>query len=88
MQREYYVNDNGRQMDILALCVWLRYLELCGESPHFPENGYRGEYIYDIRPPRSVQRMETSGVSPAWKLKTACRFRWRRVATGKSTSMR
>lgn len=47
-QREYYVNDNGRQMDILAVCVWLRYLELCGETPQFPENGYRGEYIYDI----------------------------------------
>ena len=47
-QREYYVNDNGRQMDILAACVWLRYLELCGETTHFPENGYRGEYIYDI----------------------------------------
>jgi len=48
VQREYYVNDNGRQMDILALCVWLRYLELCGENVGFPENGYRGEYIYDI----------------------------------------
>ena len=48
VQREYYVNDNGRQMDILALCVWLRYLELCGESTQFPENGYRGDYIYDI----------------------------------------
>ena len=48
VQREYYVNDNGRQMDILAVCVWLRYLELCGESVDFPENGYRGEYIYDI----------------------------------------
>ena len=48
VQREYYVNDNGRQMDILALCVWLRYLELCGESIQFPENGYRGDYIYDI----------------------------------------
>ena len=48
VQREYYVNDNGRQMDILALCVWLRYLELCGEETQFPENGYRGEYIYDI----------------------------------------
>lgn len=47
-QREYYVNDNGRQMDILAVCVWLRYLELCGEKVAFPENGYRGEYIYDI----------------------------------------
>jgi arginyl-tRNA synthetase len=48
VQREYYVNDNGRQMDILALSVWLRYLELCGEAVSFPENGYQGEYIYDI----------------------------------------
>ncbi|MFC1701332.1 arginine--tRNA ligase [Pseudomonadota bacterium] len=48
VQREYYVNDNGRQMDILAASVWLRYLELCGEKLSFPENGYRGEYIYDI----------------------------------------
>ena len=48
VQREYYVNDNGRQMDILAASVWLRYLELCGEDLSFPENAYRGEYIYDI----------------------------------------
>jgi arginyl-tRNA synthetase len=48
IQREYYVNDNGRQMDILAVSVWLRYLELCGEQARFPDNGYRGEYIYDI----------------------------------------
>jgi arginyl-tRNA synthetase len=48
VQREYYVNDNGRQMDILAVSVWLRYLELCGEQLRFPENGYRGDYIYDI----------------------------------------
>jgi len=48
VQREYYVNDNGRQMDILAVSVWIRYLELCGEQIRFPENGYRGDYIYDI----------------------------------------
>lgn len=48
VQREYYVNDNGRQMDILAASVWLRYLELCGEQLRFPENGYRGDYIYNI----------------------------------------
>jgi arginyl-tRNA synthetase len=48
VQREYYVNDNGRQMDILAVCVWLRYLELCGEQVKFPSNGYRGDYIYSI----------------------------------------
>lgn len=46
--REYYVNDAGRQMNILAVSVWLRYLELCGESIPFPENAYRGDYVVDI----------------------------------------
>ena len=45
---EYYVNDAGRQMDILATSVWLRYLELCGEQFKFPANGYRGDYVWDI----------------------------------------
>lgn len=48
VQREYYVNDAGRQMDILATSIWLRYLEECGELVHFPSNGYRGEYVRDI----------------------------------------
>jgi arginyl-tRNA synthetase len=48
VHREYYVNDAGRQMDILALSVWTRYLELCGETLPFPANGYRGDYVYDI----------------------------------------
>lgn len=46
--KEYYVNDAGRQMDILATSVWLRYLEECGEVVSFPSNGYRGSYIRDI----------------------------------------
>lgn len=45
---EYYVNDAGRQMDILAASVWLRYLECCGESFTFPSNAYRGDYVKDI----------------------------------------
>ena len=48
VHREYYVNDAGRQMDILATSVWLRYLELCDETIVFPANGYRGDYIWDI----------------------------------------
>ncbi len=48
VHREYYVNDAGRQMDILATSVWLRYLELCGEALEFPSNGYRGDYVWDI----------------------------------------
>ena len=48
VHREYYVNDAGRQMDILAVSVWLRYLELCGEELPFPTNGYKGDYVWDI----------------------------------------
>ena len=48
VHREYYVNDAGRQMDILATSVWLRYLELCGEKFIFPANAYKGDYVYDI----------------------------------------
>ncbi len=45
---EYYINDAGRQMDILALSVWLRYLEQCGTPVDFPSNAYQGGYIGDI----------------------------------------
>ncbi|MCP1676796.1 arginyl-tRNA synthetase [Natronocella acetinitrilica] len=48
VQQEYYVNDAGRQMDILAASVWLRYLELQGEEIRIPDNAYRGEYVRDI----------------------------------------
>src|SRR5256714_13138845 len=46
--REFYVNDAGRQMDILALSVWLRYLQMRNADVPFPEEGYRGDYVRDI----------------------------------------
>ena len=48
VHREYYINDAGRQMEILAASIWLRYLEACGEKFRFPSNGYKGEYIREI----------------------------------------
>ncbi len=48
VEREYYVNDAGRQMHILAVSVLLRYLEHRGEAIDFPANAYRGDYIHDI----------------------------------------
>jgi len=45
VEREYYINDAGRQMDILAVSAWARYLELAGEALPFPQNGYRGDYV-------------------------------------------
>jgi len=45
VHREYYVNDAGRQMDILALSTWLRYLALFGIDVPFPPNAYQGDYV-------------------------------------------
>ncbi len=57
--REYYINDAGRQVDILAASVWVRYLQACGEALPFPENGYRGEYVRPI----AAQLRATEGES-------------------------
>lgn len=46
--REYYVNDAGRQMDILGLSTWLRYLDQHGISVPFPPNAYQGGYVRDM----------------------------------------
>jgi len=46
--REYYVNDSGRQMDILAISVWLRYLTLCGHDYPYPDNAYQAEYVREV----------------------------------------
>ncbi|HJW03326.1 MAG TPA: arginine--tRNA ligase [Azospira sp.] len=50
--QEYYVNDAGRQMDILAVSTWLRYLEIYAEGSSkrvpFPPNGYQGDYVRDM----------------------------------------
>ncbi|MCK4609317.1 MAG: arginine--tRNA ligase, partial [Gammaproteobacteria bacterium] len=48
VEREYYVNDAGRQMHVLALSIWLRYLSLFEELPHFPVSGYKGDYVLTI----------------------------------------
>ena len=46
--REYYINDAGRQMDILALSTWLRYLDLFSITVPFPPNAYQGDYVKDM----------------------------------------
>jgi len=57
VDREYYVNDAGRQMDILGLSVWLRFLEQQGGGIAFPKAGYRGDYIREI-----AASIDTSGL--------------------------
>ena len=46
--REYYVNDAGRQMDILGLSTWLRYLDQHGVNVPFLPNAYQGGYVRDM----------------------------------------
>lgn len=46
--REYYINDEGVQMDLLGKSVKARAMEMIGRESGFPEDGYRGDYIYEI----------------------------------------
>jgi arginyl-tRNA synthetase len=48
VKKEYYLNDEGNQIEILGKSVYLRIKELSGERIEFPENYYQGGYIYDI----------------------------------------
>jgi len=64
VHREYYINDAGRQMEILAVSVWLRYLECFGEQFPFPSNGYRGDYLHPIAD-KLVERAGRTLVRPA-----------------------
>ena len=45
VHREYYINDAGRQADVLAVSVFLRYLEACGETVRIPSRAYPGDYV-------------------------------------------
>ena len=48
VDEEYYVNDQGRQTEILSLSVWLRYLEIFNQVSLFPNNCYQGAYIESL----------------------------------------
>lgn len=65
VQREYYVNDAGRQMDILATSTYLRYLELCDETIIFPSNGYQGDYVKEIA--QAIKQQHGKQFSIAWQ---------------------
>ncbi len=70
VHREYYVNDAGRQMNILAVSVWLRYLEMQGVSIDFPKNAYQGEYVKEISA-RLVEKYQDQWVCPLDKIYAA-----------------
>jgi arginyl-tRNA synthetase len=67
---EFYVNDAGRQVEVLAESVYARYMELKGDDYAFPEDGYRGEYVRDIaagamEDPRIADRLSAMNAGEA-----------------------
>src|SRR4030095_351453 len=48
VEREYYVNDAGNQMENLGLSIYARYRELFGERVEFPTDGYPGDYVREL----------------------------------------
>ncbi len=67
VQREYYVNDAGRQVRLLGMSVSARYMELLGKSEPFPEEGYHGEYIRQL----ANEILSEEGEAPAgWDAET------------------
>jgi arginyl-tRNA synthetase len=65
VQREYYVNDYGRQMDIMTCSLWLRYLQQLGQNVRFPDNGYKGSYVSDIARALQVQHADAYALDAA-----------------------
>jgi len=63
VEREYYVNDAGRQMDILAVSVWIRYLQVNNVAVELPDNGYKGDYINSYAKELAALHGDTFAVS-------------------------
>ena len=60
VQKEYYINDSGRQIHTLGRSVFLRYRELMGETVQFPEDCYQGGYIRDYA--AQIREMKGEGL--------------------------
>jgi len=70
--REYYFNDAGRQMKLLAKSVYIRYNELFGIKEEIPDGGYKGEYIIDIA--KEIKNNEGDKFKEKWNEETESYF--------------
>ncbi len=68
VEREYYVNDAGQQVEKLALSVEARIRESAGEPLAIPEGGYHGEYLRDVAAAIVAARPDVMGLAPAERL--------------------
>jgi arginyl-tRNA synthetase len=63
VKREYYLNDEGNQVNILGKSIELRLKELSGEKIDFPENYYQGDYIYDLAREAENKKIKSQDLS-------------------------
>jgi len=77
VSREYYFNDEGHQVDLLAQSLWARYRQTRGADEPIPENGYRGDYLVSLAADLATDRREDFAV---FDEETAAFFRKTAVA--------
>lgn len=73
VEREFYINNAGRQMELLGLSIYLRFQELQGEKVEFPEDGYRGDYIKELAQQIEENYGEAFNVHPEKERIALCR---------------
>ncbi len=83
VEREYYINDAGRQMEILGHSILLRYFELFGKKRDFPDDYYQGEYIKEIaRELKDIKGDYYLKVEESRAIKEASAFGARKILDG------
>lgn len=79
IEREYYINDAGRQVKLLGMSVFAKYRQMLGEDYPFPEDGYRGEYIEELAKEFGVQSSEFGAKDDNILLKEITDFAYKRM---------
>jgi len=73
VEREYYVNDAGRQMELLGRSTWARYRQLGGDDVPLPEDGYPGEYLVDVAKRLRAEHGDALAALPEGEAVARCR---------------
>src|SRR6185503_20906174 len=73
VEREYYINDFGRQMGLLGESTWARYQQACGRDVPLPEGGYPGEYLVDVAQRLRAERGDALLALPPEEAVETCR---------------
>ena len=83
VQKEYYINDSGRQIRTLGTSVWLRLQQMQGNAVDFPEDCYQGDYIKDLaRDVLDAQGKELADADEKQGIEICARFAAGKILAG------